>query len=153
MAIVGYMKLLQGLAFSAWRYSEARGWGAVCEKFIMMRRCRTLRWEVWTDDRQAVMNWIRATGGRSMAFDFPTRTLLKTAVNRRLFSQLKTIDGKPTGSDRVVAEMSVTFVDDHDTGVGWDDESAVWDGDRVLQAYAYILTHPGDTVRVLDALF
>jgi alpha-amylase len=90
-----------------------------------------------------VMNWIDATGGKSMAFDFPTRALLQAAIDQRLFSGLKTIDGKPTGAIGWWPSMCVTFLDDHDTAADGTTDQPFGDGDQVLQGYAYIMTHPG----------
>ena len=99
--------------------------------------------EFWDADRQTVVNWIDATGGKSMAFDFPTRTLLKNAIDQRQFGLLKTIDGKPTGVIGWWPAMSVTFVEDHDTFTDHPYPDEFGNGDQVLQGYAYILTHPG----------
>ena len=99
--------------------------------------------EIWDPDRQVVMNWIDATGGKSMAFDFPTRTLLQAAIDQRLFSVLKTIDGIPTGAIGWWPSMCVTFLDDHDTASDGTTNQPFGDGDQVLQGYAYIMTHPG----------
>jgi alpha-amylase len=143
-AIVTYMKLLQSQGFCAWRYDEAKGYGGF---FAGMYDDATAPYlsvgEVWDNDRQVTMNWIDATGGRSMAFDFPTRTLLQAAITQRLFSELKTIDGKPTGAIGWWPAMCVTFVDDHDTASDGTTNQPFGDGDQVLQAYAYLMTHPG----------
>jgi alpha-amylase len=142
--IVDYMMLLQSLGFSAWRYDEAKGYSGFYSGMYDDATTPYLSvGEVWDNDRQVTMNWIDATGRRSMAFDFPTRTLLQTAVDQRLFSQLKTIDGKPTGAIGWWPTMCVTFIDDHDTASDGTVDDPFGDGDQVLQGYAYILTHPG----------
>ena len=143
-AIIDYMKMLQGVGFSAWRYDEARGYGGAYAGIYNDATQPSLSvGEVWDYDRQAIMNWLDATGGRSMAFDFPTRTLLQTALGQRLFSHLKTIDGKPTGAIGWWPDMCVTFLDDHDTAADHPFADPFGNGDQVLQGYAYILTHPG----------
>jgi alpha-amylase len=143
-AITDYMKMLQGVGFSGWRYDEARGYGGVyAGKYNDATQPHLSVGEVWDNDRQAIMNWLDATGGRSMAFDFPTRTLLQTALGQRLFSHLKTIDGKPAGAIGWWPQMCVTFLDDHDTAADHPYPDPFGNGDQVLQGYAYILTHPG----------
>jgi len=143
-AIINYMKLLQSLKFSAWRYDEAKGYGGVYAGIYNDATQPYLSvGEVWDSDRQVVMNWIDATGGKSMAFDFPTRALLQAAIDQRLFSGLKTIDGKPTGAIGWWPSMCVTFLDDHDTAADGTTDQPFGDGDQVLQGYAYIMTHPG----------
>jgi alpha-amylase len=143
-AIIEYMKLIQQLGFTAWRFDEAKGYaGQYAGMYDDATKPYMSVGEVWDSDRQVVMNWIDATGGRSMAFDFPTRTWLQNAVDQRLFSQLKTIDGKPTGAIGWWPNMCVTFIDDHDTASDGVADQPFGDGDQVLQGYAYILTHPG----------
>lgn len=143
-AIITYMNLLKSQGFSAWRYDEARGYDGRYAGIYndATQPCLSVG-EWWDADRQKIMNWIDATGGRSMAFDFPTRALLQAAIGQRLFSQLKTIDGKPTGAIGWWPTMCVTFLDDHDTASDGTTNQPFGNGDQVLQGYAYILTHPG----------
>jgi alpha-amylase len=79
-----------------------------------------------------------------MAFDFPTRFRLWTALSQNNFTLLKTIDGKPTGLIGWWAAMSVTFIENHDfEEVRNRQYGEPFPRDKVLQGYAYILTHPG----------
>jgi alpha-amylase len=143
-AVRQYLADLAGAGFGGWRYDEARGYaGAFVGLYNESSRPYLSVGEFWDANRQNVMDWIDATGGRSMAFDFPTRTLLKRAVGGREFWRLKTIDGKPTGAIGWWPAMSVTFVENHDTDKDHPFPDEFGDGDQVLQAYAYILTHPG----------
>ncbi len=143
-AITTYLSFLKGVGFSAWRYDEARGYaGRYVGQYNDASAPYLSVGEVWDSDRQTVVNWIDATGGKSMAFDFPTRTVLKNALDWRQFSQLKTIDGKPTGAIGYWPAMCVTFLDDHDTAADHPYPDPFGDGDQVLQGYAYIMTHPG----------
>jgi alpha-amylase len=143
-AIEGYERELAVVGFRGWRYDEARGYGG---GFVQLYNDASRPYlsvgEFWDADRQNVMDWIDATRGRSMAFDFPTRAVLKDALARRQFGALKTVDGKPTGALGWWPAMSVTFIENHDT----DKDSAHPDefgtGDQVVQGYAYLLTHPG----------
>src|SRR5205823_17392 len=72
----------------------------------------------------------------------PTRALLRRALVERRFDLLKTIAGRPAGAIGLWPDMAVTFVENHDTepvrqnGLAFPDE-------KVLQGYAYVLTHPG----------
>ncbi|HEY1628475.1 MAG TPA: alpha-amylase C-terminal beta-sheet domain-containing protein, partial [Tepidisphaeraceae bacterium] len=50
---------------------------------------------------------------------------------------------KPTGAIGYWPAMCVTFVDDHDTAADHPTPQPFGNGEQVLQAYAYILTHPG----------
>ena len=143
-AIEGYLGELAAAGFRGWRYDEARGYaGGYVQLYNDASRPHLSVGEFWDADRQNVMSWIDATRGRSMAFDFPTRTLLKDALGRRQFGELKTIDGKPTGAIGWWPAMSVTFLENHDTDKDSDHPDEFGAGDQVLQGYAYILTHPG----------
>jgi alpha-amylase len=143
-AIEGYQAELAAVGFRGWRYDEARGYaGGFVQLYNDASRPYLSVGEFWDADRQNVMNWIDATGGRSMAFDFPTRTVLKDALARRQFGALKTVDGKPTGAIGWWPAMSVTFIENHDTDKDSAHPDEFGDGDQVLQGYAYLLTHPG----------
>ena len=79
-----------------------------------------------------------------MAFDFPTRFRLREALTQNNFALLKTIDGKPTGVIGWWPAMSVTFVENHDfEEVRRGEVGEPFPRDKVLQGYAYVLTHPG----------
>jgi len=143
-AIIAYLKLLNTAGFSGWRYDEAPGYsGSYVGQYNDASQPYLSVGEYWNGDRQIVINWIDATGGKSMAFDFPTRTLLQTAIGQRQFGLLKTIDGKPTGAIGFWPAMCVTFLDDHDTAADHPNADPFGNGDQVVQGYAYILTHPG----------
>lgn len=130
------------VGFAGWRYDLVKGYAG---KYVGLYNDASKPvlsvGEFWDTDRQHVINWIDATGGKSMAFDFPTRDLLIRAVSQNSYGALKTIDGKPTGAIGFWPAMSVTFIDNHDTDV--DHFDTVFPGDKVMQGYAYILTHPG----------
>lgn len=111
--------------------------------------------EVWTDldyanadaHRQLLMNWIDGTQGACGAFDFTTKGLLNRALGMGEYWRLRDGAGKPGGAIGWWAQKSVTFVDNHDTGpsescnVGQNHWPIPCD--KVMQGYAYILTHPG----------
>jgi len=110
-AIKAYLADLKNVGFSGWRYDEVRGYaGAFIGVYNDDSRPRISVGEFWDGDRQNVVNWIDSTRGKSMAFDFPTRALLKAAIGKRQFWLLKTVDGKPTGVIGWWPAMSVTFI-------------------------------------------
>ena len=69
------------------------------------------------DARQTVVNWIDGTGGTSCAFDFPTKGILQEAVKNCQYWRLRDQNGKPPGVIGYYPKRSVTFIDNHDTGV------------------------------------
>jgi alpha-amylase len=131
------------IGFAGWRYDLVKGYGgSFVGTYNDGTRPTFSVGEYFDGDRQNVVNWIDATGGKSTAFDFPTRFLLKDALAFNDYSRLKTIDGKPTGVIGWWSAMSVTFVENHDTEEVRNNGLA-FPGDKTQQAYAYILTHPG----------
>jgi alpha-amylase len=142
--VIDYLAALQKLGFQGFRFDEARGYaGRFLKIYNDAARPYLAVGEYWDGDPQAVIDWIDATRGSSMAFDFPTRTLLRDAIAARRFSSLKTPSGKPAGAIGLWPEMSVTFLENHDTDKDSSHPDEFGDGDGILQGYAYLLTHPG----------
>jgi alpha-amylase len=83
---------------------------------------------------------VNETKGKSTAFDFTTKGILQEAVNGQLW-RLRDGNSKPPGMIGYWPEKAVTFIDNHDTG----STQGHWPfpGDKVMQGYTYILTHPG----------
>jgi alpha-amylase len=110
--------------------------------------------EVWDDfdinnvdsHRQKLCDYLDSIGGRASAFDFTTKAVLQQAVSSREYWRLRDRQGQPPGLIGWWPAKAVTFLDNHDTGpsTGGGGQS-MWPfpGDRVLEGYAYILTHPG----------
>ena len=93
--------------------------------------------------RQALVDWVDAVGGAASTaavFDFTTKGILNAAVEGELW-RLIDAQGKAPGVIGWWPAKAVTFVDNHDTG----STQAMWPfpSDKVMQGYAYILTHPG----------
>jgi alpha-amylase len=142
--VVRWLRFLkEEVGFAGWRYDLVKGFaGRFVRVYNEATRPELSVGEYWDDgSRQAVVDWIDSTRGRSTAFDFPTRHELKQAIQRREFWRLKTVDGKATGVIGWWPVMSVTFLDNHDTQYGHFNQH--FSGAEVLQGYAYILTHPG----------
>lgn len=90
--------------------------------------------------RNQLAEWVQKGGGRVTAFDFTTKGILQAAVQGELW-RMKDSNGKPPGMIGVLPQNAVTFIDNHDTG----STQKLWPfpSDKVMQGYAYILTHPG----------
>lgn len=155
-SIVNWMNnSLKSSGFAGWRYDYVKGFNG---SYVGSYNTRTTPYfsvgELWTDldlnnpnpHRQLIMNWIDATGGKSGAFDFTTKGLLQQAVQYNEFWRLKDSAGAPAGAIGWWAAKSVTFIDNHDTGPSTPSGGQnhwPFPGDKILQGYAYILTHPG----------
>ncbi|WDE01026.1 alpha-amylase C-terminal beta-sheet domain-containing protein [Thalassomonas actiniarum] len=110
--------------------------------------------EVWTDlhydnvdaHRQLLMDYINGTSGECGVFDFTTKGLLNKALENNEYWRLAN-NGSPAGGIGWWGQKMVTFVDNHDTGpsesCGSGQQHWPVPCDKVMQGYAYILTHPG----------
>ncbi len=147
--------LKSSIGYDGWRYDYVKGYAG---SYVGSYNTATVPYfsvgEVWTDlnlgnpdaHRQLLMNWIDATGGRSAVFDFTTKGILQQAVQYNEHWRLKDSAGKPSGAIGWWAAKAVTFVDNHDTGPSHPSGGQnhwPFPSDKVMQGYAYILTHPG----------
>jgi len=161
--------LKSDLGFDAWRLDFARGYSAaVAAAYINGTAPSLAVAEIWGDmaygrdgrleydqdaHRQALVDWVDAVGGAASpaaVFDFTTKGILNAAVEGELW---RLIDprGKAPGVIGWWPAKAVTFVDNHDTG----STQAMWPfpADKVMQGYAYILTHPGNPCIFYDHFF
>jgi alpha-amylase len=153
-AVKRYLHRLKDVGFRGWRYDMAKGFDG---KFVGEYNDATAPefsvGEFFDGDRQKVTNWIDLTGGRSGAFDFPTRFLLFEACMTGDYGRLRSVDtGRvlPGGLLGYWPSHSVTFVDNHDTEHRREEEHCRcqdgihhFPGKTVAMGYAYLLTHPG----------
>jgi len=136
------------IGFDGWRYDYVRGFAPYyCGYYNDQTGGAFSVGELWNGldinnvnpHRQEIVNWIDGTSGKSHAFDFTTKGVLQAAVNNEYWRL--SINGAPPGVIGWYPSRSVTFVDNHDTG----STQGYWPfpGNKVMQGYAYILTHPG----------
>lgn len=136
------------IGFDGWRYDYVRGYSgyynyvynsATNPDFSVGELWDNLDLNNTNPHRQQLIDWVDATQSSSNAFDFTTKGILQQAVNGELW-RLSQNGGAP-GMIGWWPQRSVTFIDNHDTG----STQAHWPfpGDKVMQGYAYILTHPG----------
>jgi alpha-amylase len=152
--IKNYLRRLRSVGFQGFRYDLVKGFSG---KFVGEYNEATAPHfsvgEFFDGDRQKVTNWIDSTGGRSTAFDFPTRYALYDACVHDDYGRLRSHhDGRavPAGLLGIWPSRAVTFLDNHDTEYRRDEEhKRHGDGTRhfpsktVDMGYAYTLTHPG----------
>jgi alpha-amylase len=147
---------LKEAGFSGLRYDYAKGYNAsYAKQYHDAMAPDFCVGEVWTNlnlndvnpHRQELMNYIDGAGSTCAAFDFTTKGLLNQVLSNNDYWRLRDTDGKPQGAIGWWAQKSVTFVDNHDTGPSESCNSGqnLWavPCDKVMQGYAYILTHPG----------
>nr|CAA45903.1 alpha-amylase [Oryza sativa Indica Group] len=158
------------VGFDAWRLDFARGYSpevakvyiegttpvglAVAELWDSMAYGGDGKPEYNQDaHRQALVDWVDRVGGTAsagMVFDFTTKGIMNTAVEGELW-RLIDQQGKAPGVIGWWPAKAVTFVDNHDTG----STQQMWPfpSDKVMQGYAYILTHPGNPCIFYDHFF
>ena len=147
---------IKPVGFSGLRFDYVKGFGAsYAGQYANAFGAEFCVGELWTDlnlndvnpHRQAIMNWINGTNNSCGAFDFTTKGLLNDALANGNYWRLKDSQGKPQGALGWWPAMSVTFVDNHDTGPSESCGSGQnhWPVPcgAVMQGYAYILSHPG----------
>ena len=148
-------QLFNDIGFSGIRYDYSKGYSPYyAGLYARESQADFCVGEVWTDldynnvnaHRQQLMDYVDGTGGVCSAFDFTTKGLLNNALNYGEYYRLAN-NGQAAGGIGWWPEKMVTFVDNHDTGPS---ESCFagqnhWPVycDKVMQGYAYILTHPG----------
>lgn len=147
---------LEGVGFSGIRYDYSKGYAPSYAKVYHDAMAPDFCvGEVWTDlnfsnvdaHRQLLVNYVDGTGGTCGVFDFTTKGLLNQALSYNEYGRLKDGSGKPAGGIGWWAQKMVTFVDNHDTGPSENCNVGQrhWPVpcDKVMQGYAYVLTHPG----------
>jgi alpha-amylase len=152
--VKNYLRRLRSVGFRGWRYDLVKGYhGRFVAEYNEASAPEFSVGEFFDTDRQRVTDWIDATGGKSTAFDFPTRYLLYEACLHDDYGRLRSVNGGrvvPGGLIGFWSSRAVTFVDNHDTEYRRDEEhrrhndaTRHFPGRTVEMAYAYVLTHPG----------
>ncbi|XP_020218991.1 uncharacterized protein LOC109802167 isoform X2 [Cajanus cajan] len=154
--IKGWLNWLRSdIGYDGWRLDFVRGFsGTYVKEYIEASNPAFAIGEYWDSlayehgslcynqdaHRQRIINWINATGGTSSAFDITTKGILHSALHNEYW-RLIDPQGKPTGVMGWWASRAVTFLENHDTG----STQGHWPfpRDKLMQGYAYILTHPG----------
>ncbi len=153
-AIKNYLRRLKAVGFQGWRYDLSKGYhGRFVGEYNDATAPLFSVGEFFDGDRQKVIGWLDATGGKSAAYDFPIRYRLYDACTSDDFGHLcGWHNGRrvPNGLLGVWPSRAVTFVDNHDTEYRRDQEHQYhhdgtrhFPGHTVEMAYAYTLTHPG----------
>jgi alpha-amylase len=94
--------------------------------------------------RQGLCDWMDKVGnGFSATFDFTTKAILQEAIRKVEYDRLRDKNNKPSGLIGWWPTRAVTFIDNHDTGSTQKHWPFPSGDEKILQGYAYILTHPG----------
>lgn len=147
---------LKGVGFTGIRFDYAKGYAPrYAGKYHDAMQPNFCVGELWSDldfnavdaHRNSLLEYVEGTGGKCGVFDFTTKGLLNQALRYNEYERLRDSTGKPAGGIGRNAKKMVTFVDNHDTGpsesCGAGQNHWPVPCDKVMQGYAYILTHPG----------
>ncbi|KAK3028282.1 hypothetical protein RJ639_037459 [Escallonia herrerae] len=154
------------IGFDGWRFDFVKGYAPSITKNYMDNTSPNFAvGELWSSlaygpdgkpeynqdqHRNALAQWVQTGGGLVTAFDFTTKGILQAAVEGELW-RMKDSNGNPPGMIGILPENAVTFIDNHDTGST--QNSWPFPSDKVMQGYAYILTHPGIPSLFYDHFF
>ena len=132
----GYTRWLRHLqhdiGFCGWRLDFAKGYGGEhVRAYIEATEPSFSVGEFWDSlsydgdgapshnqdaHRQRIVDWIKATGGLSTAFDVTSKGILHAVFERGDFWRLSDRHGKPPGLVGWWPSRAVTFIENHDTG-------------------------------------
>lgn len=154
--ISDWLKWLKRLGFKGFRYDYSKGYAPKYAGLYDRNASPIFSvGEIWTNmsfqgttlnpnqdaHRQKLVDWLDSNPSKvSTLFDFTTKGILQVAVNGEYW-RLRDSKGKASGLIGWWPTRAVTFIDNHDTG----SQQSHWPfpSSKVMQGYAYILTHPG----------
>lgn len=143
-----FLSKLKTLGYKGWRWDVAKGFASTYfGQYIQSSQPYYSVGEFWDGNVDNVKNWINGTysGGANVsgAFDFPLYYALSGVLvsGGNNFNTLNW-SGNMAGlaGQYGFSEKAVTFVDNHDTFVHTSSFQGVT---NIMNAYSYILTHPG----------
>lgn len=140
--LMGWLK--HNIGFDGWRYDYVKSFAA--DHIGEYNDNTDPYWSVgefWDEDNvDQIINWINAShpdnAKKSTAFDFPTKKILTNNFGNQNYNVLAVLPGLMGRWP----EKAVTFLDNHDTHPPCPNPKQFPDN-RLLEGYAYILTHPG----------
>ena len=148
--IITWMSWLRNtIGFDGWRYDFVHGYDPIFNKeYNDATNPYFAVGELLESSRVQTNNWVNFTQQSSSAFDFNTKVTLQNAFRDNNLSYLRDFEGNASGMIGINAGKSVTFLDNHDTGLAQQccGSNFVFPSDEtsLRKGYAYILTHPGN---------
>ncbi len=151
-----YLKRLRDFGYRGWRYDMVKGFapGYVAEYDYDSQPTFAVG-EFWDNNPYVLTQWVDGTKMYGQpdpaeracsAFDFATYELLRDFINAGKYNHLPAVhfkDGVYDGLIAVNKDKAVTFLENHDTGFPQKQFDSFPNNEKLLQGYAYILTHPG----------
>ncbi len=155
-SIVSWLNSLRNnIGYDGWRYDYARG--IAPGYYGMYSQASSSAFsvaEIWDNldvnnsnaHRQQLCDWMDSSGGNIKVFDFTTKGVLQHAINNREYWRLIDSYAMPAGLIGWWPSNAVTFIDNHDTVNRLSSpghKSWPFPTNKIMQGYAYILTHSG----------
>lgn len=155
-AIKAYLERLKQFGYRGWRYDMVKGFapGYVAEYNYDSQPTFAVG-EYWDGDPYVLTQWVDGTKMYGQqdpalracsAFDFATYERLRELINAGKYDHLPAVhfkDGVLDGLIAVNKDKAVTFLENHDTGWPQKQFDSFPKNEKLMQGYAYILTHPG----------
>lgn len=151
-----YLKKLKEFGYRGWRYDMVKGFGpGYVAEYNYDSTPSFAVGEYWDANPYVLTQWVDGTklygqpdpGLKACAaFDFATYELLRDFINSGKFNHLPAVhfkDGVFDGFISINKDKAVTFLENHDTGWPQKKFDSFPNDERLLQGYAYLLTHPG----------
>ncbi|MBP2833025.1 starch-binding protein [Aquimarina sp. U1-2] len=148
--IIRWMNFLKNdVGFDGWRYDFVHGYDPIYNKaYNDATNPYFAVGELLESSRIQTNNFVNFAQQSSSAFDFNTKVSLQNAIRDNNLSYLRDGQGRPSGMIGINPTKSVTFLDNHDTGLAQQccGPNYVFPGGEtnLRKGYAYILTHPGN---------
>ncbi|MBN1912687.1 MAG: hypothetical protein JW818_23395 [Pirellulales bacterium] len=151
-----YLKKLRDLGYRGWRYDMVKGFNPkYVAEYDFDSQPTFAVGEYWDANPTRLTGWIDGTKMQGQpdpalkacsTFDFATYELLRHFINSGKYNHLPAVaykDGIYDGLIAVNKDKAVTFLENHDTGFPQKQFDSFPNNEKVMQGYAYILTHPG----------
>jgi len=151
-----FLKTLQKLGYRGWRHDMVKGYApAFTAEYDYDSQPTFAVGEFQDGSAQKVSDWIDGTKNIGQpdpalkacpAFDYPGFYLLRDLINNEKYSSLPALHFKDGNQDALIAlnkDKAVTFLENHDTGFPQKQFDSFANNAKLMQGYAYILTHPG----------
>ena len=143
-----FLTRLKALGFKGWRWDVAKGFASnYFGMYIGDSQPYYSVGEYWDSSVSNLKSWIDGTysGGANISgtFDFAAYYALSGVIQENASNDYSALNwsGSMAGlaGQYGYSEKAVTFVDNHDTFV----HGSAFQGNNIMVAYAYFLTHPG----------
>ncbi len=149
--LVELLQRLREIGFNAWRFDFVKGFHPrhVAYYDDAVERAFSVG-EFWDGNVLKLKNWVDAVNQVKTkntpltGFDFPLKYKLSAALNSSNYGVLK--QNHALAATDGYGSKAITFIDNHDSGcINRNDCDNLFskDIDKITQAYAYLLTHPG----------